>query len=192
MENLFNAAVAFAAKAHDGQVRKITHIPYILHPMEVAIIASTLTADEDTLIACILHDTVEDTDVSADEVEAQFGKRVRALVSSETEDKMNHLPREASWKLRKEQSIAVLQKTDDTSVKIMWLSDKLANMRSVYASWCQVGDKVFDNFHMKEKAQHAWYYRTILAALSEFAGTTAYAEYRHLCDTVFADIPESF
>ena len=74
--DIFEKAVAFALNAHSGQTRKLEDIPYFLHPAEAAAIAATLTCDRETLAAVILHDTVEDTDTTLDELRREFGDRV--------------------------------------------------------------------------------------------------------------------
>ena len=78
--NLVSRAVIFAAAAHDGQVRKGTDIPYIVHPMEAAAIAAGLTNDPEVIAAAVLHDVVEDTGTTKNELEAEFGSRVAELV----------------------------------------------------------------------------------------------------------------
>ena len=72
-------AIAVATKAHEGQLRK-TGEPYIIHPLAVMKILQEWNMDEDTIIAGILHDTVEDTDLSLKEIEDTFGKDVAFLV----------------------------------------------------------------------------------------------------------------
>ena len=78
-------AIIFAAKAHEGQRRKGTDIPYITHPFEVAQILMEAGCDETLIIAGLLHDTLEDTEVTAAEIEEQFGPEVLALVDSDTQ-----------------------------------------------------------------------------------------------------------
>ena len=73
-------AIVFAAKAHKGQVRKGTDVDYITHPMEVLQILTQMGADGNLLIAGVLHDVVEDTDVTLDEVRELFGDDVATLV----------------------------------------------------------------------------------------------------------------
>ena len=79
---LGSEAIAFAVKAHDGMRRKKGESPYILHPMEAAVIVGTMSDDQDLIAAAALHDVVEDAGITLDEVEARFGKRVRELVES--------------------------------------------------------------------------------------------------------------
>ena len=93
-------AIIFAAKAHEGQRRKGTDIPYITHPFEVAQILMEAGCDETLIIAGLLHDPLEDTEVTAAEIEEQFGPEVLALVDSDSEDKS------LSWEDRKKPQIA--------------------------------------------------------------------------------------
>ena len=95
-------AIEFAAKAHDGMMRKKDKTPYILHPLEAAVIVGTMTNNQDVISAALLHDVVEDTDITIEEIEENFGTRVRKLVDSETENKRADLPPENTWRIRKE------------------------------------------------------------------------------------------
>jgi myo-inositol-1(or 4)-monophosphatase len=183
--DVFEKALVFALKAHEGQIRKRENIPFILHPCEAATIASTLTNDREILAAVLLHDTVEDTDTTIGDVREALGDRVAELVAGETENQYEELSREASWKRRKEESLAHLKDTDDVGVKIMWLSDKLSNMRSFHRQFLTEGDAMWEHYHQKDKAQQAWYYHTIADLLSEFADTAAYQEYTTLMNIIF-------
>ena len=185
---LFERAAEFAIRAHSGTVRKKEHIPYILHPMEVASIAATMSHEEELLAAAMLHDTVEDTDTSAEEIMDLFGSRVAELVASETEDKHRGRPATETWAIRKEESIAELKSTDDQAVKILWLSDKLSNMRSFHRMWLIQGDDMWKSFHQTDPAKQAWYYRTIMDAVSELREYDAWKEYRHLVEEVFQEV----
>ena len=115
--NRIEEAILFAVRAHEGQTRKLNKLPYILHPMEVATIISTLTTDEDVIAAGLLHDTVEDTDVTIADLATAFGLDVAYLVASETEKTPEGLSREASWKARKEGSLQLLRDTEDIRIK---------------------------------------------------------------------------
>jgi len=181
----FEEACIFALEKHQGQVRKIKHTPYILHPFEVANIIATLTTDEDVMIAGLLHDTVEDTDTEPGEIKEKFGSRVYKLVMSETEDKLANLDASATWETRKESSILFLQMTKELDVKRLWLSDKLSNMRSFYRTYLEEGDEMWNRFHMKNKSRHQWYYETILEAMPELSDTVAYKEYKELVWKIF-------
>ena len=74
---MIDRAAKFAEQAHKGAHRKGTRIPYIVHPLETALIASMLTNDEEILAAALLHDTIEDTDVTYEDLKQEFGTRLR-------------------------------------------------------------------------------------------------------------------
>ena len=184
---LVSRAVVFATQAHDGMRRKKDDIPYILHPMEAAAIAGSLTSDENVIAAALLHDVVEDTPVTIEEVEENFGHRVAELVAAETEDKRRDIPADQSWCIRKEEAIALLRNTKDIGVKIIFLGDKLSNMRSIYRQWMRRGDDVWQDFNQKDPAMHRWYYRSIAEAVSEFKDTFAWKEFDELIRIVFGE-----
>lgn len=184
--NTFEEAIKFATNAHSGMYRKQSNAPYILHPLEAAVIAGTMTDDVDILTASLLHDTVEDTDVTMDDIKEKFGSRIADLVKSETEDKREDLPPEATWQIRKEESIEILKNTDDIGVKILWLSDKLSNMRSFYRKYKECGEALWQDFHQKDPAKQFWYYNTIAELLSDLKEFEAWQEYKWLINKVFS------
>ena len=153
---LVTEAIIFAAKAHDGMRRKKNKSPYILHPMEAAVIVSTMTNDQEVIAAAALHDVVEDAGIKMETIEEIFGVRVRELVESETEDKRADFPPMETWKIRKEESLLVLKNTEDLDVLRVWLGDKLANMRSLYREWKREGDVMWNNFNQKDPKMQAW------------------------------------
>ena len=178
-------AIAFAVQAHDGMRRKKSEAPYILHPMEAAVIVGTMTDDQNLIAAAVLHDVVEDAGVTIEEIEARFGKRVRELVASETEDKRAELPPAESWRIRKEESLEVLRKAEDVAVLMVWLGDKLANMRSIYRDFKVEGHAMWQRFNQKDATQQAWYYRSIVTLTERLSDTSAWLEYKTLTELVF-------
>ena len=178
-------AIEFAAKAHDGMVRKKDETPYILHPMGAAVIVGTMTDNQDVISAALLHDVVEDTGVTIEEIEEKFGKRVRELVESETEDKRADLPPEDTWRIRKAESLEELANCGDTDVLMLWLGDKLANMRSFYRIYLKEGKDMWQSFNQKDPRQQFWYYRTIAELTSPLDKFPAWQEYKKLTETVF-------
>ena len=183
--NVLEEAILFATKAHEGQVRKMAKTPYILHPLEVAAIISTITSDLETMAAGVLHDTIEDCDVDPRVIKRKFGARVSALVQSETEDRLSARPPAETWMARKEESLLMLKHTNDMAVKIMWLGDKLSNIRSFYRAYQKDGDKIWEGLHQKDPKMQEWYYRTIAEYLADLSDTEAYKEYVRLVDGVF-------
>ena len=182
---LVSEAIIFATKAHDGMRRKKSEAPYILHPMEAAVIVGTMTDDQNLIAAAALHDVVEDAGITIQEIEEKFGKRVRELVQSETEDKRAELPPAATWRIRKEESLAVLKNTDDIAVLMVWLGDKLANIRSIYHDWKVEGNAIWQRFNQKDVNEQAWYYRSIAALTERLSDTSAGLEYKTLTELVF-------
>ena len=178
-------AIEFAARAHDGMVRKKNNTPYILHPLEAAVIVGTMTDNQDVISAAVLHDVVEDTGITIEEIEEKFGARVRALVESETEDKRADLPPENTWRIRKEESLEELASCGDTDVLMLWLGDKLANMRSFYRIWRNEGKDMWQSFNQKDPEQQFWYYRTIAGLTASLKEFSAWQEYCELIKIVF-------
>ena len=163
---------------HQGKVRKINNSPYILHPLEVAQILSGMTDDVEIIAAGVLHDIVEDTDGTLGEIEKRFGKRVAGLVDSETEEEYAGEDRAATWRRRKEESLEKLKSGTDIGVKMLWLADKLSNMRSLAGSYGEMGEKIWDHLHQKDPEIHKWYYKTIAEYVEmELNKTGAYKEY---------------
>ena len=188
-KSMLDRALALALEAHAGMIRKKDRIPYILHPMEVAVIAATLTWAEDVLAAAVLHDTVEDAGITLEEISAVCSPSVAALVASETENKRVDLPPQETWKIRKTESLKVLKNAGDPRIKILWLSDKLANIRSFYRLWLREGDAMWQDFNETRPSEQAWYYRTIETLLADLKDTLAWQEYHALVEKIFGGIP---
>ncbi len=185
---LFEKAIEFATKKHRGQVRKTNSAPFILHPMEVAAIVGSMTGDREVLCAALLHDTVEDAGVTLNEIEDMFGTRVMNLVKSETENKRNDVPAEQTWKIRKTESLEVLKNSSDIGVKMVWLGDKLSNMRSFHRAYLKKGDALWQSFHQSDVKEQQWYYTTVAAYLKDLKEYDAYREYIDLMKIVFPKI----
>ena len=182
---LVSEAIAFAVKAHDGMRRKKSDVPYILHPMEAAVIVSTMTSDQNLIAAAVLHDVVEDAGVTIEEIEEKFGSRVRELVECETENKRTDLPASDTWRIRKEESLNVLKNTDDDAVLMVWLGDKLANMRALYRDFKIEGVAMWQHFNQKDVNEQAWYYCSIAKFTERLSDTSAWIEYKTLTELDF-------
>ena len=125
---LVTQAVIFAAQAHDGAARKGGEIPYIVHPMEVVAIASTMTDDPQVLAAAALHDVMEDCGVTFDTLSACFGVRVAGLVCEESQRACGDPC--LTWNARKLSAVKRIC-GGCRATKIIALSDKLSNMRAI-------------------------------------------------------------
>ncbi|ADV67180.1 RelA/SpoT family protein [Deinococcus maricopensis] len=124
-------AYEFARDAHDGVLRKSGE-PYITHPVAVALILAELGMDTDAICAGFLHDTVEDTDVTFQQIEDHFGRDVRRIVEGET--KVSKLTKQTT-SLQDQQSENLRQMliamTDDIRIIVVKLADRLHNMRTL-------------------------------------------------------------
>ena len=184
---VLDRAIEFATHAHEGQTRKFSGTPYILHPLEVAAIIATMTGDVDVMAAGVLHDTVEDCNVSPEEIREKFGPHVYQLVMSETEDKLEDRPAAETWKERKEDSLLALKLTRSSEVRILWLGDKLSNLRSFWRESLTQGDRVWQYCNQKDPKEQEWYYRSVLACLPELSDTAAYKEFSNLVTNLFGE-----
>jgi len=189
MASLVDKAAVFAVKAHEGQVRKFSGTPYILHPMEVATIIATMTDDPEVIASGFLHDTVEDTAVTPEQIRETFGSRVYQLVLSETEDKLSDRPLEETWEERKRDSLLALQNTHSPDVKILWLADKLSNLRSFSREYLKEGPGIWEHLHQKDPGKQEWYYRSVLECVPEFKDTLVYREFENHMNLLFGGKP---
>lgn len=155
-------ALTFAAEAHRGQMRKGTDIPYLIHLIRTWDYVRRMTEDEDELAAALLHDVLEDTAVTAHELEDAFGSRVAGLVAGESEYKREEYPAGVTWRIRKEETVerlrCALGKEDQRAAMHIALGDKLANLYSMAYEYRQRGENLWKKFNQKEKSMHAWYY----------------------------------
>lgn len=185
-KDLLSEAVKFAARAHKGQRRKGTSLPYIVHPMEAAAICATFTDDQEVLAAAMLHDVVEDAGVAVDELKEKFGSRVAVIVAGESENKREGIPADQTWKIRKEKTIKHVASTEEIGVKMVCLADKLSNIRAIERDYEELGDALWQRFNQNDPAEHGWYYRSIARVLeSDLGRTAAWREYRERVETVF-------
>ena len=182
--DLLDRAIIFAVKAHAGTERRGKGFPYIVHPMEAMEIVATMTADQELLAAAALHDTVEDTDVTVEDIRKNFGERIANLVASESDDTIEGQTEEESWHARKQAAIDRLSRAPKDA-KIVALGDKLSNMRAIARDYEQQGDTFWNLFHVKDVNEHEWHYRGLAGALRELYGTDAYREFTELINKVF-------
>lgn len=185
--SLMDRAIIFATRAHSGTFRKGTNIPYIVHPIEAAAIAATITDDPDVLAAAVLHDVVEDTDATVDEIRFFFNDHIAKLVEAESENKRRDLPPQETWMLRKMETLDFLRNKADREAKILALADKLSNMRAIHRDQKSVGDKLWERFNEKRKERHGWMYRQVADALCELKDTIAWQEYDDLVKKTFEE-----
>ena len=181
---LLDKAILFAVRAHHNTERRGKGFPYIVHPMEAVEIVATITPDQELLAAAALHDTVEDTDVTVEQLRQEFGDRIAMLVHSESDTFVQGVSEEDSWHDRKQAAITRL-KNASRDAKIVAMGDKLSNMRAIYRDYMTKGDDLWQIFHAKDKADHEWHYRGLADALADLSDTFAYQEFTNLINQVF-------
>ena len=158
-KNQIEEAIEIAAEAHHGQYRKGTDTPYITHPFAVGFLLMEAGCPETVIIAGILHDTVEDTDLTLAFIRERFGDTIANIVDGCSENKA------LRWRARKTERIEAL-KTASPEVCTVTCADKLHNLRTIISEYDRIGDAVWDRFHGGVEDQ-AWYYRSILSAIAD-------------------------
>ncbi|MCI6861287.1 MAG: HD domain-containing protein [Prevotella sp.] len=184
--SLLDRAITFAVKAHQGMERKGKGFPYIVHPMEAVCIVATMTNDQELLAAAALHDVIEDTDTTADDLKKEFGERVAMLVEAESDDKTGGSKAD-TWHQRKQDTLDRLRNAD-LDIKIVALGDKLSNMRAIAHDYAVLGDELWNRFTVKDPAEHAWRYHALAEALNDLSDTDAYKEFHTLVNKTFGTL----
>ena len=187
---LLDRAIVFAVRAHAGTERRGKGFPYIVHPMEAVEIVATMTPDQELLAAAALHDTVEDTDVTIEQIRTEFGERVASFVAAESDEPHQSRDSIENWRARKQAAINRIACASHDA-KIVALGDKLSNMRAIARDYAQQGDQLWDLFHAKDPKDHEWHYRGLADALSELRDTFAYREFENLINQVFPPKPSA-
>ena len=182
---VLDRSIIFAVKAHSGTERRGKGYPYIVHPLEAVEIVATMSKDQELLAAAALHDVVEDTDVTVEQIRAEFGEKVAALVAAESDEMPSGVSEEDSWHPRKQAAIDRLAKAG-RETKMVALGDKLSNMRAIARDFADQGDALWNLFHAKDPKDHEWHYRGLAEALKELEDTFAYQEFVRLINQVFA------
>jgi myo-inositol-1(or 4)-monophosphatase len=187
---LLDRAIVFAVKAHAGTERRGKGFPYIVHPMEAMEIVATMTPDQELLAAAALHDTVEDTNVTIEQIKAEFGARVASLVEAESDVMVEGVREEDSWHQRKQAAIDRLARAP-REAKMVALGDKLSNMRAIARDYAMQGDKLWSLFHASDPKDHEWHYRGLADSLRELSDTFAFQEFESLINQVFSSHHEA-
>ena len=166
---LVQRAILFATEAHQGQTRKYTGEPYIVHPLEVMEIVKTVSHTQEMLAAAVLHDVVEDTDATLSDIWNEFGYKVRQLVADLTDISV---PSDGNRKARKHLDLIHTAKALPQS-KTVKLADLISNSKSITEH-----DPKFAKVYMKEKA-------ALLKVLTE-GDPTLYARAKKIVDDYYS------
>ncbi len=159
MLSLVDRAIGFAARAHKGQKRKAGDVPYIAHPVAVAMILQEMGCDETIVAAGLLHDTVEDTKVKIEDIRLNFGDEVADIVAGCTEPPK----KSANWETRKLHTIQILRDAP-LEVKLVAAADKYHNLSHTLHNEAMIGRDVWGRFG-RGKEQQAWFYQSVLKSL---------------------------
>jgi (p)ppGpp synthase/HD superfamily hydrolase len=149
-------ALAWAIDAHGGQRKKGTDVPYHAHLLGVASLVLNDGGDDDEAVAAILHDLVEDTDATVDDVRERYGERVARIVDACTDAYERPKP---EWWGRKRAYIDHLRTAEPDELRVS-LADKLYNARMILEDLRLRGDDLWCVFGAGRKGQ-LWYYRTL-------------------------------
>jgi len=154
-------AIGLATKAHHSQVRKGTEIPYIVHPLAVAGLLIRSGCPEHMVIAALLHDVLEDTPVTVEEIRSHFGREVAELVMALSEP-----DKKAPWEERKAHTIDYLGGPAGDEVLLVALADKLDNIRAVREGLESDGETFWKRFNRPREKQK-WYYERLEAVFTK-------------------------
>lgn len=175
--NIYNAIHA-AIKAHEHQLRKLDNDLYVAHPLEVGIILAKNNMPDDVIIAGILHDTIEDTEMTLAQIENDFGPRVAMFVNFCSESN-----KKDTWKNRK---LNYLKGLDDAPIDVLYIVcvDKLTNIKSIHRNYDSMGESLWLKFNAGYEEQR-WYYSAILDKLTPISTHPLYTELEKIVNAVF-------
>ena len=183
---LIDKAIKFAVDSHKNTKRKGNLIPYIVHPMEAMSIVATITEDQELLAAAALHDVIEDTDVTYDELKKEFGKRVADIVLAESVTEIPNYEN-MSWVDAKAYAIKQLREAP-LDVKIVTLGDKLSNIRGMNRDFNTLGIEFWSRFRVKDPTIHKWRFYELLKCFKGLEETKAYKEFEALVKNTFSGV----
>ena len=184
----FVDGLAFAMEAHGAQTRKGGDVPYVSHLLGVASLVLEAGGDEDMAIAGLLHDTIEDTEVNAPDIESRFGPRVTAIVEGCTDTAENPKP---PWRPRKERYLDHLR-SPGTTLDVLTVSraDKLHNARSMLLDYRQFGETFWNRFNA-DVEQQLWYLSSLVDIFTDRLPGPMTDELRRVRDALAAEVVNS-
>ncbi|GAB2809179.1 HD domain-containing protein [Ferruginibacter profundus] len=192
--SIVSKALVFATYHHQHQHRKGTQIPYMTHLLNVCKLVAENNCSDEVLAAALLHDVVEDTDVTIEEVEEKFGRQVAEIVRGATElDKLEKkaIEKESSWAERKKHTIHFLEHEAAIDQLLVSAADKLDNLRSIVYDFERIGEALWQRFNAS-KEQQAWYYSSVADIIYAKGNTNKVlaifgAEMQALCQKIFGN-----
>lgn len=180
--DLLTRAIEIAARAHRNQVRKGTDIPYISHPYIVGMMLAREGLPDNVVAAGILHDMVEDTYMTLEDIFSDFGAEIAGIVEGCSEP-----DKSLSWEERKRHTLDHLRHAS-WEVRTVSCADKLHNARSTRAEYERYGDAVWSRFK-RGRAEQEWYYRSLVEVLCD---GTADGRKVPFCDELREEVEKLF
>lgn len=180
MTRMIQTAIRFAIKAHAGQCRKGTTLPYIEHPMHVGLLLAQAGVRDSVVVAGLLHDTLEDTKYTEDDISCRFGEEVLELVKAASEPE-----RDLPWRERKHHTIEFLS-TANKDVKWIALCDKYSNIVAIESDYNRIGEGLWERFNAGYEEQR-WYYKSLCKALEELNEERIYQDFYEAVGRVFGE-----
>ncbi|MDQ7823504.1 MAG: HD domain-containing protein [Candidatus Eremiobacteraeota bacterium] len=175
-------ALAFAERAHRGQFRKGTELPYLIHPLNAAAILIEAGCEDEVIAAALLHDTLEDTRTTAADLAAEFGPEVTAFVEA-----VSQSDKSRSWEERKESTVASLRSMNERCL-LVEIADKLDNIRTIHRDYITHKERLWNRFK-RSMADQCWYYRALLEIFQERLACTPHEnllrDFRQEVEAVF-------
>ncbi len=178
---VLDRALVIAAQAHKEQLRKGTAIPYIVHPTHVAMVLLKYQFPEEVVVAAVLHDVVEDTDIPLSQISAEFGAAVARLVDAVSEKKTEGGALR-SWRERKQEKIAQLA-AGDSLIAAVKAADALHNCHAMLRDLEEQGATLWSKFR-GSSADQLWYYTSLAAITRRLLGG------HPICDELDAAVAE--
>lgn len=174
-------AIYFATKAHKDQRRKIEDIDMIFHPFTVGMLLQRNGCDEDIVAAGILHDVVEDTEFEFEDIEKEFGKKVRDLVYDSSEP-----DKSLDWEDRKKHTIEHI-KNAPLGSKLIVACDKISNLEDMYESVKKYGEDKAWSALKRGKEIQKWYYCSLYDSCiyGEDENNPIFKRYKKILDLLF-------
>lgn len=183
---LVDKAIEYAVLNHKNTSRKGNNIPYILHPLEAMSIVASITEDIELIAAAALHDLIEDTDVTYDDLKEKFGKRIADIVKVESNNMLKDYKNLEWVEVKKLEIEKLLNSSLDT--KIIALADKLSNMRAIHNDFKRIGNELWLRFNEHDSKIHKWRFNELLKCFDELKDTQAYKEFNWLVKDTFLGV----
>lgn len=190
LSSLLCQAARMAAEAHDGATREDGRTPYLIHAMEAASIAATMTEDEDILAAAVLHGVLKNSSTTEEELRETVGGHVTNLVlaaggapcRAETEEQ---------WQMQRQRDIERLVAEYRLEVKMVVLADRLSDMRALAKEYNLKGERLWAALAPAGRVGWHWYYQAITDALQDLNSYPAWHELANLVWEVFSQDRDS-